>query len=80
LHVQKTRVCESLRRINGLRHVLRNHAAIDRHEYIVPHPNYLWHIDGHHKLIRWAIVIHGGANGYDRVVSVHGFTWAYGLV
>ena len=31
-------------------------------------PNSLWHIDGHHKLIRWRIVTHGGIDGYSRVV------------
>lgn len=24
------------------------------------HANYVWHIDGHHKLIRWHLVTHGG--------------------
>ena len=24
-------------------------------------PNSLWHIDGNHKLIKWHLVIHGGA-------------------
>ncbi|TFK84419.1 hypothetical protein K466DRAFT_553601 [Polyporus arcularius HHB13444] len=48
---------------------MRNHKTIDRRVYSVPYPNYLWHIDGHHKLIRWGIVIHGGADGYDRMVS-----------
>ncbi|KAI1783456.1 hypothetical protein LXA43DRAFT_871716, partial [Ganoderma leucocontextum] len=28
--------------------------------YTVSHSNYLWHIDGHHKLIRWGLVLHGG--------------------
>ena len=70
LRVQRERVKASLRRIDGLRHVLRNHAAIDRRVYVVPYPNYLWHIDGHHKLIRWGIVIHGGADGFDRMVSI----------
>ena len=69
VHIQKSRVRLSLRRIDGLRQALRNHAAINRREYVVPYPNYLWHIDGRHKLIRWAIVIHGGADGFDRVVS-----------
>lgn len=67
--VQRDRVRDSLRRIDALGQVLRNHAAIDRRAYIVPYPNYLWHIDGHHKLIRWGIVIHGGADGFDRLVS-----------
>ena len=28
--------------------------------YHVCMPNSLWHIDGHHKLIRWHIIVHGG--------------------
>ena len=31
-------------------------------------PNSLWHVDGYHKLIRWKIVIHGGIDGYSRLV------------
>ena len=31
-------------------------------------PNsFLRHIDGHHKLIRWHIVIHGGIDGFSRL-------------
>uniref|UniRef100_A0A1X7U675 Integrase catalytic domain-containing protein n=1 Tax=Amphimedon queenslandica TaxID=400682 RepID=A0A1X7U675_AMPQE len=41
---------------------------IMRRSYHVPGPNYVWHIDGNHKLISWRIVIHGGINGYSRVV------------
>ena len=26
------------------------------------------HIDGHHKLIRWRFVIHGGIDGYSRII------------
>ena len=26
------------------------------------------HIDGHHKLIRWRLVIHGGIDGYSRLI------------
>ena len=33
---------------------------IYRRVYSVPGPNYLWHIDGNHKLIKYRIVIHGG--------------------
>lgn len=30
------------------------------------------HIDGHHKLIRWRFVIHGGIDGYTRkIVFLH---------
>ena len=30
--------------------------------------NSLWHIDGHHKLIRWRLVTHGGIDGYSRTI------------
>ena len=42
-----------------IRHVLH---------YSVPSPNDFWNIDGYHKLIRWHIVIHGGIDGYSRMV------------
>ena len=31
-------------------------------------PNNVWHIDGHHKLIRWRFVIHGGIDGFSRTI------------
>ena len=41
--------------------------ALHRRRYSVCMPNSLWHIDGHHKLIRWRIVVHGGIDGYSRL-------------
>lgn len=40
-----------------------------RRTYSVPWINALWHIDGHHKLIPWKIVIHGGIDGFSRMVT-----------
>ena len=34
----------------------------------MPSPNALWHIDGYHKLIRWRLVIHGGIDGFSRLI------------
>lgn len=68
LCIQKRRVRMSMQRIDGLGQILRNHAAIDRRTYQVPRSNYLWHTDGHHKLIRWGIVIHGFVDGHCRTV------------
>ena len=45
-----------------LRHCLRPR------EYHVEAPNSLWHIDGYHKLIRWKLVVHGGIDGYSRLI------------
>lgn len=40
-----------------------------RRLYSVPGPNALWHIDGHHKLIKWKIVTHGGIDGHTRLIT-----------
>ncbi len=40
-----------------------------RRIYAVKHSNSLWHIDGHHSLIRWRFVIHGGIDGYSRMIT-----------
>ncbi|EPT00177.1 hypothetical protein FOMPIDRAFT_1123102, partial [Fomitopsis schrenkii] len=49
---------------------LRRHKTVKRRVYHVPRPNHLWHIDGHHKLIRWGIVVHGGIDGCGAFVCI----------
>ncbi|KAL5497033.1 hypothetical protein EMCRGX_G013427 [Ephydatia muelleri] len=65
--VQRHRVRNALIKVdpNGVRSRLRK--ALHRRQYNVPMPNSLWHIDGHHKLIRWHIIIHGGIDGFSRL-------------
>ncbi len=68
IHVQRQRLRESIVRVrgtgsNGLPQ------AIIRRVYYVPGPNYLWHIDGNHKLIKYRLVIHGGIDGFSRLVT-----------
>ena len=70
LRIQRSRVLDSIHRVDPLGTVLRQHASIHRRQYAVSRPNALWHMDGHHKLIRWGIVIHGIIDGYCRTVSV----------
>ncbi|KAJ7465900.1 hypothetical protein FB451DRAFT_962797, partial [Mycena latifolia] len=69
LKIQRRRVRGAMKRIDNLGSVLRRHRAVDRGKYSVLHSNSLWHLDGHHKLIRWGIVIHGIVDGYCRTVS-----------
>lgn len=68
-HVQKHRVSASLKRVDAVGNALRKKKAIKRRQYSVKRPNHLWHCDGHHKLIRWGIVIHGFIDGFCRTVS-----------
>ncbi|THV01312.1 hypothetical protein K435DRAFT_596802, partial [Dendrothele bispora CBS 962.96] len=63
--IQKRRIRDSLNQIDRLGRTLRaqRQAKIERVPYRVPRPNALWHLDGHHKLILWGIVIHGCVDG-----------------
>ncbi|KZP08851.1 hypothetical protein FIBSPDRAFT_760713, partial [Athelia psychrophila] len=61
--VQRRRVMWSLRRVDKLGKTLRERKVIRRRAYHVKRPDALWHVDGHHKLIRWGIVIHGMVDG-----------------
>ena len=67
--VSRRRIRESLKRVDpfGVEARLRN--VLHRRKYSVQSPNYLWHIDGYHKLNRWHIVIHGCIDGYSRMIT-----------
>ena len=77
LKIQQNRIRESIARVNPVQSAVRgHHFRIIRRRYSVPCPNALWHIDGDHKLIEpYRIVIHGGINGYSRlIVFLHAST------
>ncbi|KAI6139130.1 hypothetical protein BKA82DRAFT_3926344, partial [Pisolithus tinctorius] len=61
--LQYHRVLHSLRRVDRIGQVLRDRRVKRRRKYYAKQPNAIWHIDGHHKLIRWGIVIHGFVDG-----------------
>ena len=48
--------------------LIRRSVAIRRRVYHVDGPNNVWHMDGHHKLIRWKFVTHGAIDGYSRTI------------
>ncbi|XP_023662381.1 uncharacterized protein [Paramormyrops kingsleyae] len=67
--VQRWRVRQSLIRTNPEGVALRTMShRLQRRTYQVAGPNSLWHLDGNHKLIKWRIVIHGGIDGFSRLV------------
>ncbi|KAK6183515.1 hypothetical protein SNE40_010985 [Patella caerulea] len=69
LRVPVSKVRDSSRRVDLDGVVFRKltSSPIQRRIYSVPGPNYLWHVDGYHKLISWRFVIHGGIDGYSRL-------------
>ena len=59
---------ESVARTDPLRRHVRWHQVVSRRAYSVKRSNSLWHIDGHHSLIRWRFVVHGGIDGFSRMI------------
>jgi hypothetical protein len=75
--IQRRRVIKALRCVDGLGRRLRIRKALQRRKYHVRRPNVMWHLDGHHKMIKWGIVIHGMIDGYCRTVchQIAGMPW-----
>jgi hypothetical protein len=70
MRVPQDRVWRTLQRIDALGVAVRRAEKTVRQEYVVPRCNHLWHFDGHHKLIDWGIVFHGGVDGYNNEVCL----------
>jgi hypothetical protein len=46
----------------------RKSRTLVRRVYYAPHPHYVWHVDGHHKLRHYKLCVHGGVDGCTRLV------------
>ncbi|KAJ9091560.1 hypothetical protein QFC21_007185 [Naganishia friedmannii] len=64
----REQVRDLMRRLEPEQYDQRAGEATRRRQYSVPFVNSLWHIDGHHKLIQWKVVIHGGIDGKSHLV------------
>lgn len=74
IYVPYRRLIGSLDRVNKIQNELKKQATAKKSHpvYQVSRPHALWHIDGHHKLITWGIVIHGMVDGCSRkVITAH---------
>ena len=66
--VPRHKVRYALQHIDPINSTFRWGLVSQRRQYFVPGPQSLWHIDGHHALIRWRLVTHGGIDGYSRLI------------
>lgn len=57
-----------MRKIDPVGTALRWNQVVYRRKCSVPRPNALSHIDGHHKLIHWRLVVHACIDGYSRLI------------
>lgn len=69
IKIQRKRLRESLHRIDPAGIASRSRHTIRRRVYSVRGPNFLWHIDGTHKLIRWRLLVHVGVDGFSRLIT-----------
>ena len=68
LHVHRSRIRSALNNVDPHNTILRRGTVVSRRKCFVKWPNSLWHIDGHHFLIRWKFVIHGCCDGKSRKI------------
>ena len=48
--------------------VARPSKVVKRQVYSVEYPNSVWHMDSHHKLIRWRFITHAAVDGFSRTI------------
>ena len=70
LVVQRSRVRESLHRIDAEGIERRRKNRLHRRVYNVQGSNHLWHLDTHHKLVRWYFIVIGVIDGFSRLPVV----------
>ena len=66
--VPRARVRASIHRVDPVNTELRRSITVRRRVYYAAGQNAIWHMDGHHKLVKWRFVTHGGIDGYSRTV------------
>ena len=55
INVQLSKICKAIHDLDPSK-TTRKRPATRRRVYSVPYPNYLWHLNTNHKLIRWRFV------------------------
>jgi hypothetical protein len=68
IHVQRHKIRTAIHSVDPEGVQARKKKPIRRRVYSVPCPNYVWHVDGNHKLVRWRFVVHHGIDGFSRLV------------
>ena len=69
IRIQRHRVRMAMRRVDPAGAAIRWSEVHIRRRYNVYGANALWHIDTHHSLVRWRLVVAGGIDGYSRLIT-----------
>ena len=68
INVSHAKLRASIHRVDHENTQLRRSRVVKRRQYTVDSPNSIWHLDGHHKLIRWRMVIHAAIDEFSCTV------------
>ena len=68
VRVPRQALCDSIHRVDHHTVASRRHSVVRRRVYSVPFPTSVWHIDSHHKMVRWRFIVHGAIDGFSRTV------------
>ena len=69
LKVRRKDLRDSIHRVDSDSTQQRRAHTIHHRVYSSDHPNSVWHIDSHKKLIRWRFVVHASIDGFSRTVT-----------
>ena len=69
IKVTRKELRSSIHRTDHENTVSRRSTVVKRRIYSVQHPNALWHLDSHHKLIRWRFITHAAIDGFSRTIT-----------
>ena len=69
IRASRNHIRESIVRVDPFCRSKRSCSRLIRHDYVNLGPHHMWHIDGHHKLIRYGLITHGGVDGCSRVIT-----------
>lgn len=68
IKVPRSSLRATIHRVDHENTVQRSSSVVNRRTYCAQRPNFVWHIDGMHKLIRWKFVVHAGVDGFSRLI------------
>ncbi len=69
IRVQRNRVRASIHRVDPQGPAERSSRNFHPRLYETPCPNYVWHLDGNHKLVKWGFVTHLAIDGFSRLIT-----------
>ena len=69
IRVRRESLRQAIHRVDSAGVSSRTRSTIRRRAYSVPYPNFIWHLDGNHKMIRWHFVVHGAVDGFSRLIT-----------